>query len=66
MYISFHSYSQLLLVPWGFQSRKPADYDELYQLGYKGKVALEATYGTKYQIGTCPDLLYPASGGSGI
>jgi hypothetical protein len=64
MYLTFHSYSQLLLVPWGYGKGKPADYNELYNLGMKGKQALEATYRTQYKIGTAPDLLYSAAGGS--
>jgi len=52
----------MLLVPWGYGRQKPADYNELYNLGAKGKAALEATYGTQYKLGTAPDLLYSASG----
>ena len=66
MYLTFHSYSQLLLVPWGYGRQKPADYNELYSLGMQGKRALEGTYGTQYKIGTAPDLLYSAAGGSGM
>lgn len=64
MYLTFHSYSQLILVPWGFGRRKPVDYNDLYSLGLKGKAALEATYQTRYKLGTAPDLLYAAAGGS--
>jgi hypothetical protein len=28
-YNSIHSYSQLILLPWGFQQETPADYDEM-------------------------------------
>ena len=28
-YNSIHSYSQLILLPWGFQSETPADYDQM-------------------------------------
>jgi hypothetical protein len=52
----------MLLVPWGYGRQKPADYNELYNLGMKGKTALERTYGTRYRLGTAPDLLYSAAG----
>jgi len=53
------------LVPWGYvKNQKPADYNELMRLGRYGKEALERTYGTQYSLGTAPDLLYPAAGGS--
>jgi len=28
-YISFHSYGQLWLIPWGYTTERPPDYDEL-------------------------------------
>jgi hypothetical protein len=53
------------LVPWGFSKyQKPSDYNELMRLAATGKRALERTYGTQYRLGTAPDLLYPAAGGS--
>jgi len=64
MYLTFHAYSQMILIPWGYGRQKPADYNELYNLGLKGKQALEATYRTPYRLGTAPDLLYSAAGGS--
>jgi len=65
LYLTFHSYSQLWLIPYGYAKyAKPADYNELYRLAQVGKNALEATYQTRYQMGTAPDLLYPAAGGS--
>jgi murein tripeptide amidase MpaA len=65
LYLTFHAYSQMWLVPWGYAKyQKPSDYNELMRLGAHGKRALEQTYGTRYQLGTAPDLLYPAAGGS--
>ena len=29
-YNSIHSYSQLILLPWGFQQETPDDYDQMY------------------------------------
>ncbi|OXA50734.1 Carboxypeptidase B [Folsomia candida] len=65
LYLTFHSYSQLWLVPYGYaRNTRPVDYNELVRLAQVGKNALSATYGTSYRLGTAPDLLYPAAGGS--
>jgi len=63
-YNSIHSYSQLILLPWGFQSDTPADYDEMYALAMKGSAALTAVHGKTYETGCIPCLLYIASGSS--
>lgn len=65
LYLTFHAYSQMWLVPWGYvKSQKPQTYNELMRMAQFGTTALERTYGTQYSLGTAPDLLYPAAGGS--
>ena len=64
MYLTFHSYSQMILLPWGYTKQRPKDYKELMALANKGKEALEKTYGTKYKVGTSPDLLEVGAGAS--
>jgi len=64
-YMNIHSYSQLVLLPWGFsESIKPANIDALTRVGTKGNNALKAVHGKRYDIGCIPCLLYVASGGS--
>jgi len=63
-YNSLHSYSQLILLPWGYQSETPDDYHEMYLLAMKGSDALTAVHGMIYETGCIPCLLYIASGGS--
>merc|ERR1719391_377088 len=63
-YNTLHSYSQLILLPWGYGLPVPDDYDELYALASKGSDALTATHGESYMVGCIPCMLYPASGGS--
>jgi len=63
-YNSIHSYSQLILLPWGYTRDPPADYNELYALAMKGSDALTATHGKVYEVGCIPCLLYIASGSS--
>ncbi|XP_058842479.1 carboxypeptidase A2-like [Acipenser ruthenus] len=63
-FISVHSYSQLLMVPYGYTCNKPADYQELENVGKSASSALKSLYGTSYQVGNICDIIYPASGGS--
>ncbi|KAK8782959.1 hypothetical protein V5799_015700, partial [Amblyomma americanum] len=63
-YITFHSYSQLWLTPWGYTALKPANYLELARAARVATAALEKVHGTKYNVGTSTSLLYVASGGS--
>merc|ERR1711887_316220 len=63
-YNSIHSYSQLILLPWGFQNETPNDYDNMYALAMKGSAALTAVHGKNYETGCIPCMLYIASGSS--
>jgi len=63
-YNSVHSYSQLILLPWGFQEQTPDDYDQMFALAEKGSTALTAVHGKHYETGCIPCMLYIASGSS--
>jgi murein tripeptide amidase MpaA len=62
--ITIHSYSNLWLLPWGSYSYKPADYDELKRVGDLAAAAIRSVNGLSFTVGTPPDILYVASGGS--
>nr|XP_019929778.2 carboxypeptidase B [Crassostrea gigas] len=62
IYLSWHSYSQLLLVPWGYTTDLPTDYQELYDVAVIAADALTSVYGTEYIVGNGPEILYPVSG----
>ncbi|XP_053201673.1 carboxypeptidase B-like [Panonychus citri] len=64
MYISFHSYSQLILLPWGWTTDLPKDYKEMYRVAEKAATSLKSIYDTPYTVGSATNLLYVASGGS--
>jgi hypothetical protein len=64
IFISIHSYSQLWLVPWGGYSAKPADYTEIKRVGDAAAAAIRGVNGREFTVGTPPDILYVASGGS--
>lgn len=64
VYLTFHTYGQYWLTPWGYTAELPSDYAELYGLAESACQKLTAVYGTQYTIGTSTNVLYVASGGS--
>lgn len=57
MYISFHSYSQILLLPFGHTTEHLANYDNAMQIGRAGLTRLTARYGTEYTIGNIAEAI---------
>ncbi|XP_015227712.1 PREDICTED: carboxypeptidase A1-like [Cyprinodon variegatus] len=63
-FIAIHSYSQMLLYPYGY-TRVPAKDDaELKQVAQKAVTALTSLYGTPYRYGSIISTIYQSSGGS--
>ncbi|OQV18168.1 Carboxypeptidase B [Hypsibius exemplaris] len=62
--ISIHSAAQMWLLPWGYAFERPADYEDIRRAGQAAVDALTAVYGIRYVVGTVPDLLYEAAGGT--
>ncbi|NXT80712.1 CBPA1 Carboxypeptidase, partial [Zapornia atra] len=60
--ISIHSYSQMLLFPYGYKTAPAPDYQELNELAKKAVTDLAALYGTKYTYGSIADTIYLADG----
>lgn len=63
-YLAFHSYSQLILFPYGYTDEHASNHDDLQQIGDRAKDALAKRYGTKYTVGNIYDAIYPAAGAS--
>lgn len=64
-YISFHSFSQLLMYPYGYSNELPVNHKQLHAIGRKAAKALERRHGTKYKVGTVPTTVgYKAFGSS--
>ncbi|KAJ3625123.1 hypothetical protein MTP99_018686 [Tenebrio molitor] len=63
-YISFHSYGQYVLYPWGYDRVVPPDYKDLENVGRKIASAIRSVGGPHYTVGPAANTLYPASGGS--
>lgn len=64
LYLTFHSYGQYLLYPWGYTSALPDNEATLRSLATKVNAAIKAVAGTSYTIGTSTNVLYAAAGGS--
>jgi len=60
LYLTFHSYGQMILYPWGYDRKDHSIESELHRLG---NVAARAM-GRGYTVGSAAKVLYPASGGS--
>ncbi|KAF5301246.1 hypothetical protein FQR65_LT00946 [Abscondita terminalis] len=64
LYLTFHSYGNYLLYPWGYTSALPSDEPELRSLARSVNSAIVQAGGDSYTIGTSTNVLYPAAGGS--
>lgn len=62
LYVSFHSYSQMLLFPYGYTNQLPPDYANLKRVLKVSIKALKQRYGTVYEGGSIYRGMYPASG----
>lgn len=64
-FLTFHSYSQILMYPFGHQVRTYSnDLNDLRTTALSASSQLRRMFGTNYKVGTGADTLYPASGGS--
>lgn len=63
-YISFHSYSQLLMFPYGHTTKHLDNHDEEKIMGTAAIKALASRYGTRYVTGNIAETIYIASGSS--
>ncbi|XP_076632656.1 carboxypeptidase B [Colletes latitarsis] len=65
-YLSFHSYGQFILYPWGYDKRVPPDYADLEKVGRQMSSAMRKAGGANsgYTVGNSATTLYAASGGS--
>jgi len=63
-FLTFHSYGQYILYPWGYDNRLPPDYVDLDKVGRQAATAMKKASGGVYTVGNSATTLYPASGGS--
>ncbi|KAF7992313.1 hypothetical protein HCN44_001638 [Aphidius gifuensis] len=65
-YLTFHSYGQYILYPWGYDKRVPPDYAELEEVGRASAASMKSATGDHsiYTVGNSATTLYAASGGA--
>ncbi|KFO29345.1 Carboxypeptidase A2 [Fukomys damarensis] len=63
-FLTLHSYSQLLMFPYGYTCTKSDNFDELEEVAQKASQSVTSLYGTKYEVGPICSVIYQASGGS--
>jgi len=64
-YIDFHSFSQLLMYPYGTENGgRISNEQEHIDVGKAMQKKLAERFGTKYEFGNIVTTIYPASGGS--
>ncbi|MCG3122758.1 MAG: hypothetical protein GIKADHBN_01160 [Phycisphaerales bacterium] len=61
-HIDFHSYSQLILSPWGYTASPPPAAATFNMLNAEMEAAIESVHGTNYTAGPTYTTIYPASG----
>ncbi|NXI37934.1 CBPA1 Carboxypeptidase, partial [Galbula dea] len=60
--ISIHSYSQMLLFPYGYKTALAPNHQELNEVAKKAVSDLATVYGTKYTYGSVANTIYMAGG----
>ena len=63
MYLTFHSYGQYFLYPWGYEAVDAHDRRDLHNMGQVGARAMQrANSRRRYKVGSAAKMLYPAAG----
>ncbi|XP_017491432.1 PREDICTED: zinc carboxypeptidase-like [Rhagoletis zephyria] len=63
-YIALHSYSQMIMFPYGYTKERVANYDDLQQFGHDAVGRIRELTGRNYTSGSLIETIYPSSGGS--
>ncbi|XP_036099004.1 mast cell carboxypeptidase A [Molossus molossus] len=63
-YITIHSYSQMVLFPYGYTAKLPPDQEELTKVAKVSTDALSSRYETRYIYGSIASTIYRTSGSS--
>ena len=66
LYLTFHTYGQYVLYPWGYARQDAIDKNDLHRMGKIGASAAKRVSGHKYSVGSAAKMLYPAAGTYGF
>ncbi|KAK7066371.1 hypothetical protein SK128_001113 [Halocaridina rubra] len=64
VYLSFHSYTQVWLMPWAYISDLPKNLHDLEEVANASATAMKKHNNTEFTVGTVTKLMYKASGSS--
>ncbi|KAF9154754.1 hypothetical protein BG015_012079 [Linnemannia schmuckeri] len=65
LYMDIHSYSQLIMTPWGYSATPPPNYNSFLKPLVQGAAnALASVNGVRFTTGDIYNTIYPASGNS--
>ena len=62
LFLTYHSYGQYILYPWGYARVDHPNRDQMHNLGELAEEAKRAIGGNRYRVGSSAKLLYPAAG----
>ncbi|XP_063788279.1 carboxypeptidase O-like isoform X2 [Pseudophryne corroboree] len=63
-FLTMHSYSQLILFPYGYTTNASANHEEMMAVGLNSATEITKLYGTQYDVGSSSTILYSTSGSS--
>ncbi|XP_068617828.1 carboxypeptidase B-like [Battus philenor] len=64
VFLSFHSYGEVIIFPWGYTGDPCPDYVQMLEAGTVMAKAIQAASGHTYKVGSTKDLMYYAAGTS--
>ncbi|XP_072274757.1 carboxypeptidase O-like [Pyxicephalus adspersus] len=65
VYLTIHSYSQLVLLPYGYTNQPSENHDEMEKVAKEAVAKMRLVHGSDYHAGSTAVILYPTSGSSG-
>lgn len=63
-YLALHSYSQLIMFPYGHSAERVDNYNDLKEIGQLAAGRIKEITGQDYKSGSIYETIYPSSGGS--
>ncbi|KAH8418001.1 hypothetical protein KR222_010202 [Zaprionus bogoriensis] len=63
-YLALHSYSQLIMFPYGHSAERVENYADLKEIGQLAAARIKEISGREYKSGSIYETIYPSSGGS--
>lgn len=63
-FLALHSYSQLIMFPYGHSAERVDNYDDLKEIGQLAAGRIKEISGRDYKSGSIYETIYPSSGGS--